>query len=46
MTSLEAPKGKVVRGADIPVDVGHPTPAQHKKWLNQQIVYQNYAGHS
>lgn len=46
MTSLDAPKGKVVRGSDIPVSAGHPTPAQHRRWLNQQIVYENYAGHS
>lgn len=46
MTSIEIPKGKVIRATDIPVSVGHPTPAQHKKWLNQQIVYKNYAGHS
>lgn len=37
-------RGAKVRQTDIPVSTGQPTPAEAKRWLGQQVVYQNFAG--
>lgn len=38
------PQGSLVRQTDIPVSVGHPTVDEEKRWIQQQVVYKNFAG--